>query len=263
MQIGSASSLPVASAQSRPASTGSVLEEEREAAAQRKLDQAREALTKLTAMRDQQKDTAKAVARKKVAELRARLKALKLLFANNPKALAREAAKLSRELGAAVKGYAAAGGSAGEMGSASVSVPNDEAGGAAAAGAAPGDGAAEMGTAAKPEAPASGEDADKPLPNKTGDTGAREADAYRQRLEQQRADGRGRGEQADAEFAREARDLARQIRALMQGLKAKQGRPQEAQAAEHALDGVEQDLSASAAGMAGVAAPGSMLSLSA
>ena len=219
MQMRSASPLPIPAPQTQPAPE--TVSEAREAAAQRKLDQAREALTKLTAMRDEQKDSAKAVARKKVAELRARLKALKLLFANNPKALAREAARLARELGAAVKGYAAAGGAAGEMSSASLTIPSDATGGAAAAGAAPGEGAAEMGTAAQPEAPASGEDADKPLPNKTGDTGAREADAYRQRLEQQRANGRGRGEQADAEFAREARDLARQIRALMQGLKAK------------------------------------------
>jgi len=85
--------------------------------AARKLQEAKDAVATLAAVRTKTSDDQKARAAQKVKELKARLQALKMIYAGDPRKLARAAAQIARELAGAVKSYVGAGGSAAELGS--------------------------------------------------------------------------------------------------------------------------------------------------
>lgn len=76
-----------------------------------KLQESRDLLKKLSSGRTDMSEERKAAAAEKVRQIKEKLKALRMLAAVNPEAAARQAAQLSRELSAAVKEYAGAGGS--------------------------------------------------------------------------------------------------------------------------------------------------------
>ncbi|PZO03620.1 MAG: hypothetical protein DCF29_11695 [Alphaproteobacteria bacterium] len=73
------------------------------------------ALETLKQKRSTTSDDAKAVAKEKVERLKARIRMLQMMATTDPRGTARLAAKLARELGAAVKAYAAAGGNTAGM----------------------------------------------------------------------------------------------------------------------------------------------------
>jgi len=76
----------------------------------KKLTEARNASAQLNAAEVDQSAERKAAAMEKIQRIKEQLKALRMLGAGDPKAMARQAARLSRELAAAVKEYAAANG---------------------------------------------------------------------------------------------------------------------------------------------------------
>ncbi|KTF68474.1 hypothetical protein ACNFJ7_08795 [Sphingomonas sp. HT-1] len=90
----------------------------KEEMAARKLQSARDAVATLAMVKTRSKDDEKARAAEKVKQLKARLQALKMLYAGDPKKLAKAAAQIARELAGAVKSYVSAGGNAGDLGGA-------------------------------------------------------------------------------------------------------------------------------------------------
>lgn len=183
---------------------------------------------------------AKAVARKKIEELKERLRALRMLFAADPKGMARAAAALAKELGAAVKDYQAAGGSAGEVSSFGDSVVADappEAGGAEAKGS-----MAEPGPNASDTKPA--EDAQAKAANA----------AYQKTLDRNGRNARSLPPSAspradeDRAFADEARKIARQLKTVIDASKQDRDGADEAADAAGTLNDVDRDLAAIAPG---------------
>jgi len=81
-----------------------------DAVAAQKLQAAKDAAATLKQAKSSQNDTTKAQAKQAVEQLRERIKMLRMMCAGDPKALAKMVASLSKELAAAVKQYAAAGG---------------------------------------------------------------------------------------------------------------------------------------------------------
>jgi len=84
--------------------------------AARKLQEAKSAVATLATIKTKTSDDERARAAQKVKELKARLQALKMIYASDPKKLAKAAAQIARELAAAVKSYTSAGGSTIELG---------------------------------------------------------------------------------------------------------------------------------------------------
>lgn len=178
--------------------------------AARKLQQAKDAVATLKTIKTKSSDDQKARAAQKVKELKARLQALKMIHAGDPKKLARAAAQIAREFAAAVKSYTSAGGGTAELAGAEAGDASaggaPPAGEAKAEGAAPGAGDATPAdeTAEKDEAPAEGE-ASKP--------GAATSPATRQADEKRAAD--AARAKADDDFKNEARALARELKAAL------------------------------------------------
>ncbi|WP_448661259.1 hypothetical protein ACG3SL_11515 [Sphingomonas sp. CJ20] len=242
-------------APARPAtSTPTPATTPREQAAERKLAQAQSAVATLEASKTDQAESAKATAREKVRQLKERLKALQMLAAFDPKAAARAAAAIARELGAAVKQYQDAGGSAGDLGA-----TTDAAAPEAAADAGTEAQASDTTDAATPDpADAAKEPAD-PADAKDSDL-----ERYRERVAVAQSSARQADGKADAEFARDARDAAAQIKALIR--RAKDDRDpddKDVRDAEHALAKVEDQLNAPPDATLAGAAPGILASISA
>ncbi|WP_421730629.1 hypothetical protein [Brevundimonas sp.] len=179
------------------------------------------ALTALETLKRPQTDAAeerKAAAQKKIEDLKARIRALRM-SGGDPEATARMAAQLARELGSAVKAYAAAGGTSGGgtssgagVGAASpVVASGSETAGAGAEGAAmtPPDGES-------PQSLSSTEGDDETPP---GDVQTPK-DPYRQVIERQQAQAAERAresadKEADRKFATEAKALAAELKAIL------------------------------------------------
>lgn len=83
----------------------------------KKLTEAHNASAQLSAAEIDQNAERKAAAMEKIQRIKEQLKALRMLGSGDPKAMARQAARLSRELAAAVKEYAAANGGKAPAGS--------------------------------------------------------------------------------------------------------------------------------------------------
>ncbi len=202
--------------------------------AARKLEEAKQAVATLAAVKTKSSDAQKARAAQKVKELKARLQALKMLYAGDPKKLARAAAQIARELAGAVKSYTSAGGSAIELGGA-------DAGDASAGGPAPAeaDGAAGAPAAAGTEVPPKGAATSETGEEKPAGTTptATPAENGKSAATQAR-------EKADEEFAREARDLARTLKAALRRKDPKHRDEDDRRSAEQALATVDQTLGA-------------------
>ena len=91
-------------------------EQRQQAQADAKLNDARAAVESLKQRTSNASEEQKAVAKKKNEQIKARLQMLQMAMIGDPKGAARMAAQLAKELGAAVKAYAAAGGSAAGLG---------------------------------------------------------------------------------------------------------------------------------------------------
>lgn len=91
-------------------STSSIARPDPAAVAAQKQQAAKDAIATLKQAKASQKDTAKAQAKQAVDRLKERIKMLRMMSGGDPKALAKMVAGLSKELAAAAKQYAAAGG---------------------------------------------------------------------------------------------------------------------------------------------------------
>ena len=176
----------------------SAREEHRQALADARLNDARAAVESLKQRTSSASEEKKAAAKKKIEEIKARLQMLQMAMIGNPKGAARMAAALARELGAAVKAYAAAGGSTAGLGAAS---------GAPATGALEAGGAEVAPETSLPEAPA--EEAET----------ARASNPYQQAIDASQArineQARRSGErQADRDMMDEVKRLAARLKAM-------------------------------------------------
>lgn len=215
----------------------SAREERRQALADARLNDARAAVETLKQRTSNASEEKKAAAKKKIEEIKARLQMLQMAMIGDPKGAARMAAALARELGAAVKAYAAAGGSTAGLGAAS---------------GAPATGALEAGGAeAAPEAESGEVAAETSPPEASAEATAEEAEAakasnpYQQAIDaaQVRINEQARrsGErQADRDTMDEVKRLAARIKAMAQRAKD----TPEGDEAERAVAGMDREVQA-------------------
>lgn len=181
-------------------------EQRQQALADAKLNDARAAVESLKARTSNASEEKKAAAKKKIEQIKARLQMLQMAMIGDPKGGARMAAQLAKELGAAVKAYAAAGGSTAGLGAAPTP--------SVAAGGEPTEAAPEGATEAEAQ-PAMTEDAGADEGAET----AKPSNPYQQAVDAAQARmaelARRSGErQADRETLDEVKRLAAQIKAL-------------------------------------------------
>lgn len=229
-----------------------------------------ETLKRLKEMREQANSISKTLEQSKtdVAESRKQAakekldmiqKALRMLrqFGGDPKAMAREGARLARELAAAVKEYAAAGGKdaggASPAPSAASAPAQAQTQAQAAEGAKPqanADGAAE--TAAEipaegtdqADADQTGADPDAAGSEDSGQQGSDQAGAHPNASTPGHTESKGEGKDQDAEeFAKAARDIARKLKSFIEqqkdAMKARRG-PGDEQGEHDAKAGLEE-----------------------
>jgi len=220
-----------------------------------KLDEARAALQALKSRPPTQAaEERKALARKKVDQLKARIRMLQMSASMDPKATARMAAQLARELGAAVKAYAAAGGSTAELGvaSASAAPATGEAGAQGGADSAPAEGGAAEAAAAT----------DTAAKDTTGDERGAEdgqaADPYRKLIDEGSARSaalakRSSESDADREFLTQAKGLANALKAALRQAQNRQDTedlsPAERQAADKASADMDREIAEASASL--------------
>jgi hypothetical protein len=201
-----------------PTASATAREDRANAAAEARLRNAKTAIQTLSGLTTKASEKRKAMARQKVEQLKARLQMLQSMASADPKGAARLAAQLARELGAAVKAYAAAGGSiagmntgviptAAEDTSAPASASEPDAGEEAPAAPVLGD---ATDAAAMDEDQADGEE----------DASGKPANPYQQAIDEANARAvettRRSGEkQADKDFLGEVRKLGAQIKQLV------------------------------------------------
>ena len=249
MNIGSLFPLAQTTRPDAQAGPTTAREQRQKALADAKLNDARAAVETLKQRTSNASEEKKATAKKKIEEIKARLQMLQMAMIGDPKGAARMAAALARELGAAVKAYAAAGGSTAGLGVASGAPATGalEAGGAEATSeAASGEVAAET---SSPEAPA-GAPAEEAEAAKASNPYQQAIDASQARINEQ---ARRSGErQADRDTMDEVKRLAAQIKAMAQ--RAAKGSP-EGDEAVRAVAGMDREVQAAMRAMpdAGVA----------
>lgn len=226
-------------------------EERLAAAAEAKARDAKAALEALSQRRSQASEERKAAARKKIEQLKARLEMLQSMAAVDPKGTARLAAQLARELGAAVKEYAAAGGSTSGAPAPAAPAPAPAEGQAEAQAPTPVDGQAQGPTETGEREPASGGEDDgkagNPYQKAIDEAQARAADLSR----------RGAEAKADMEFLGDAKRMAAQIKALIRKAADAQPddrdalQPSEAQDARAAAAAMDRELAQASADLTG------------
>lgn len=150
----------------------------------------------------------KAAAAKKVEALKARIKMLRM-SSGNPASTAKAVAALARELGAAVKAYAAAGGGSAAVGLQSTATPGPQ-----------DTASAEAAEDAEASAEATDETEAEPGEGERTPAAAHPSDPYRKAQERLQADAAERARQngsqeADAKFAAEAKGLAAELKAML------------------------------------------------
>jgi hypothetical protein len=205
--------------------------------AARKLQEAKNAVAVLATVKGKSNDAEKARAAQKVKELKARLQALKMLYAGDPKKLARAAAQIARELGAAVKSYTSAGGDAGDLAGTDASAPAGSEGAVADKGAEGSEsGPASAEGAETPAHEAAEEDKADAKPDSAA-PGLAKADDGKSAAQSAR-------DKADDEFKNEARALARELKAALRRGHAKGPDEDDRRSAEQALATVDQTLGA-------------------
>ncbi|RZJ94964.1 MAG: hypothetical protein EON88_11710 [Brevundimonas sp.] len=187
-----------------------------DAARHRKDDKAKDALAALQSLKSQRSsanEDKKAAARQKVEELKARIRALRMTMVGDPEAMAKIVARLARDLGAAVKAYAAAGGSATGMGMQAAP---------AGAGTAPADASGAEASAQGVMPEAAGETAQETPadPDATGEDASANKNPYRAIAERQQAEAAEQARKnadkgADARFASDVKSLMNELKAIL------------------------------------------------
>lgn len=222
-------------------------------AAEARLRDSKAAVETLKGRTSQASEERKAEARQKIEQLKARLQMLRSMASMDPEGTARLAAQLARELGAAVKAYAAAGGTGGG-GGITAAVP--AASGAEGATAEAGDAATAVTVEQAPSAE-NGQTAAK------AEDGAKPANPYQQAIDEQKAQAaessRRSGEQrADREFMADVRRLAAELKNLVRAAteKARAGdddalSPQEAQELDKAVADMDRQIGQATSDMGG------------
>ena len=246
-------------------SPGSPREERLAAAAEAKARDAKAAVETLKQRRSDVSEERKAIARQKIEQLKARLQALRAMASVDPQGTARLAAKLARELGAAVKAYAAAGGMVAGA-SPAVTVPTS---GSAAAGAEAGIGTEAGAGDAAPAVTGEASTQDSATTDQTkadGETGrdeaGKQANPYQQAIEEQKAQAqemarRSAEKQADTDFMAEVRKLAAELKALVrQAVEKTPGdndelNPAEARAMKAAIEAMDREVEQAGADLGG------------
>lgn len=216
----------------------SAREERRQALADARLNDARTAVETLKQRTSSASEEKKAAARKKIEEIKGRLQMLQMAMIGDPKGAARMAAALARELGAAVKAYAAAGGSTAGLGATSRAPMTGavQAGGAEAAPeAASGEAAVET---PSPETPAGGP-AEEAEAAKASNPYQQAIDASQARINEQAR--RSSERQADRDTMDEVKRLAARIKAMAQ--RAAKDTP-EGDETERAVAGMDREVQA-------------------
>jgi len=216
-------------------------EDRLKAAAEARLRDARAASETLRAKSSQASEERKAAARQKIEQLKARLQMLRSMAGVDPKGTARIAAQIARELGAAVKEYAAAGGVTSGMGVAgapAAPVSGSDAAGAQGDAAAGGEGSPVASGEQTPtgETQAGETDAGK------GDAG-KSANPYQQAIDEQKAQvadmaRRSGQQQADSELMADVRKMAAELKALVRAAtdRAKAGKDDDAMSPQEAAE---------------------------
>lgn len=229
-----------------------VREERLKSAAEAKLRDAKAAAEALQSRSSQAAEDRKAQARQKIEQLKARLQMLQSMAGVDPKGTARVAAQLARELGQAVKAYAAAGGGAAGMGGVGAPVVPAPGDAVAAEGA-----EAAAGVGAADQAPAQENGGPK------GDEGAKSANPYQQAINEQQAQAadlsrRGNEQRADSDLMAEVRKMAAELKSLVRLAteRAKTGEddalsPQEARDLDKAVAAMDRDLQQATSDMGG------------
>jgi hypothetical protein len=231
----------------------SAREQRAAAAAEARLRDSKAAVGTLKGRTSQASEERKAEARQKIEQLKARLQMLRSMASMDPEGTARLAAQLARELGAAVKAYAAAGGTGGG-GAATAVVP--AASGAEGATAEVGEAAVTVSTEQAPST-GTGQTSEK------AQDGAKSANPYQQAIDEQKAQAadssRRSGEQrADREFMADVRRLAAELKNLVRAAteKAKAGdddalSPQEARELDKAVADMDRQIGQATSDMGG------------
>lgn len=185
------------------------------AASDEKLRNAKAASEALKTRSDEASESRKAAARQTIERLKARLQMLRSMAGMDPEGIARLAAQLARELGAAVKAYASAGGNAAGV-SASGAAPVAS-GDAASADA----GAQAQAGQAQAQATATGVSDDATSDGKaTSGEEAKSANPYQQAIDEQKSQAaemsRRNGEKrADSELMADVRRMAAELKGMI------------------------------------------------
>lgn len=226
-----------------PLKAGNSAREDRlKAASEAKLREAKAAAETLRSRSSQASEERKAAARQKIEQLKARLQMLRSMAGADPKGTARIAAQIARELGAAVKEYAAAGGSTSGMapGGAPAAPASGGTEGAAGqggeAGGGKGDAAAGTGSGDQTEASGKGEGAEPGAHDKS-------SNPYQQAIDEQKAQAaemsRRSGQQkADSDLMADVRKMASELKALVRAAteRAKAGKDDDAMSPQEAAE---------------------------
>ncbi|MBC7950530.1 MAG: hypothetical protein H7Z12_01745 [Rhodospirillaceae bacterium] len=205
--------LQARTAKKRPASGTPQTAKEAEAAKalEEKRQRTDEVLRSLTQMTDSMKNERKAAAAQKVERLKKELENLRKFSGGDPKAIARQAARIARELGVAAKEYSSAGGSA-PVGVPSSGVPSAGAQDAGAEGAAASDAERVAGGAEAKAGGAEPEAKEKPL------SPEEERTAFVDKLNAKLSETTGKSGEAEADktFENEVRRLFAEAKAILE-----------------------------------------------
>lgn len=231
MNIGSLFPAPATTKPEAQAGAATAREQRQQALADAKLNDARAAVESLKARTSNAAEEKKAAAKKKIEQIKARLQMLQMAMIGDPKGAARMAAQLAKELGAAVKAYASAGGSTAGLGA--VSSAPATGGAEAATDATSSEAEVEPGSAGQ-QAPAEDQDAE---PARSSNPYQQAVDASRARTAEQAQ--RSGERHADRDMLDEVKRLAAQIKAMAQ--RAAKGSP-EGDEAERAITGMEREV---------------------
>lgn len=227
----------------------SAREQRASAAAEKRLRDSKAAVETLKGRTSEASEERKAQARQKIEQLKARLQMLRSMASMDPEGTARLAAQLARELGAAVKAYAAAGGTGGSGATGAIPVASG------AEGAAPE--AADAAAVTVEQAPSgdTGQDTGKSEGTGKSEETGKSANPYQQAIDDQKARAadlsrRSDEQKADREFMADVRRMAAELKALVRAAaeKAKAGdddalSPNEAAELEKSVASMDQDIS--------------------
>lgn len=239
---------PAASLNASPNASpaASALREKHAQIARQKFEAQKQALTTLKQHTESRKDEAKALAKKRVDQLKERLKMLEQMPSLDPAKKARLIAQLTKELKSAVKAYGAAGGASAEIGTGATS-PTPQ--------------ASETPATTTGDTEDTASDGGENEPRDPARTTAYDSAASRQTDERKSLKA-----EEDAAFARDVRDMMRKIKAQLDKAKAEATRDnasEDIKDAEAALSALDEELGAieSSAAATGLTS-GLMLSLS-